>query len=62
MKQFLILGLLLSELQSDSILKENEMNRHNNITQEQFLRVWPGGMDTCITNVFCPNGKRRLFY
>lgn len=63
MKQLLILSLFLYTLQSDSELKGVEMNSHTRTpAQEQFLRVWPGAMDTCTTNVFCPNGKRRLFY
>ena len=63
MKQLLILSLFLSELRSDSNLKGIEMSSFSEIpAQEQFLRAWPGTMDTCITNVFCPNGRRRLFY
>ncbi len=63
MRQLLILSLVLYELQGDSKLREVNMTGYTSISvQQQFLRVWPGGMDTCVTNVFCPNGKRRLFY
>lgn len=63
MKQLLILCFLLYELRSDCKLERVEMiNKSHICDREQILKVWPGTMDTCVTNVFCPNGKRRLFY
>ena len=63
MKRLLRLSFVLYELQGDSKLRELNMIGHTSISvQQQFLRAWPGAMDTCVTNVFCPNGRRRLFY
>lgn len=62
MKKLLILGTLILLINGDSFSGEKKSESQDGIVSWSCNHQWPGKLDTITTNVFYPNGKRRLFY